>query len=127
MAQIPLTFSYLSLNGCVSVGTFTGESSSFRVDTAIIQKRLPVLHKYLNSDTERQLQALYALQALIVKLDQPPSEYELFFKLCCVPRLYTQTIVPFQYTCITQNHNFVSKQHLNLFKSVMVASDNWLK
>lgn len=54
----------------------TVESSSCRVDTAIIQKRLPVLHKYLNSDTERQLQALYALQALIVKLDQPPSEYK---------------------------------------------------
>ncbi|XP_053542081.1 eukaryotic translation initiation factor 4 gamma 3 isoform X3 [Ictalurus punctatus] len=55
------------------------ESSSCRVDTAIIQKRLPVLHKYLNSDTERQLQALYALQALIVKLDQPPNLLRMFF------------------------------------------------
>lgn len=44
------------------------------MDTAIIQQRLPVLLKYLNSDTERQLQALYALQALIVSLDQPPSK-----------------------------------------------------
>ncbi|XP_015813864.3 eukaryotic translation initiation factor 4 gamma 3 isoform X4 [Nothobranchius furzeri] len=50
------------------------ENASCRVDTAIIQKRLPVLLKYLNSDTERQLQALYALQALIVSLDQPPSK-----------------------------------------------------
>ncbi|CAB1353628.1 unnamed protein product, partial [Coregonus sp. 'balchen'] len=41
------------------------ESTSCRVDVAIIQRRLPVLLKYLNSDTERQLQALYALQALI--------------------------------------------------------------
>uniref|UniRef100_A0AAR2JE60 Eukaryotic translation initiation factor 4 gamma, 3a n=1 Tax=Pygocentrus nattereri TaxID=42514 RepID=A0AAR2JE60_PYGNA len=55
------------------------EKSSCRVDTAIIQKRLPVLHKYLNSDTERQLQALYALQALIVKLDQPPNLLRMFF------------------------------------------------
>ncbi|CAF90414.1 unnamed protein product, partial [Tetraodon nigroviridis] len=49
------------------------ENSSCRVDTATIQQRLPVLLKYLNSDTERQLQALYALQELIVSLDQPPS------------------------------------------------------
>lgn len=53
----------------------TDDNSNCRVDTAIIQQRLPVLLKYLNSDTERQLQALYALQALIVSLDQPPSEY----------------------------------------------------
>lgn len=52
----------------------TDENPNCRVDTAIIQKRLPVLLKYLNSDTERQLQALYALQALIVSLDQPPSK-----------------------------------------------------
>lgn len=69
-----------------AVCVYTGESSSCRVDTAIIQKRLPVLHKYLNSDTERQLQALYALQALIVKLDQPPSEYKLSFQLCSILR-----------------------------------------
>lgn len=50
------------------------DNTNCRVDTAIIQKRLPVLLKYLNSDTERQLQALYALQALIVTLDQPPSK-----------------------------------------------------
>ncbi|XP_051517230.1 eukaryotic translation initiation factor 4 gamma 3-like isoform X3 [Myxocyprinus asiaticus] len=55
------------------------EGSSCKVDTPIIQKRLPVLHKYLNSDTERQLQALYALQALIVKLDQPPNLLRMFF------------------------------------------------
>ncbi|XP_015230825.1 PREDICTED: eukaryotic translation initiation factor 4 gamma 3 isoform X3 [Cyprinodon variegatus] len=55
------------------------ENPSCRVDTAIIQKRLPVLLKYLNSDTERQLQALYALQALIVSLDQPPNLLRMFF------------------------------------------------
>ncbi len=56
---------------------WTDDNTNCRVDTAIIQRRLPVLLKYLNSDTERQLQALYALQALIVALDQPPSK-------CCI-------------------------------------------
>ncbi|MGH0146651.1 UNVERIFIED_CONTAM: hypothetical protein FKN15_022641 [Acipenser sinensis] len=56
-----------------------GDSTTSRVDTAIIQRRLPVLLKYLNSDTEKQLQALYALQALIVKLDQPPNLLRMFF------------------------------------------------
>ncbi|CAN9511950.1 unnamed protein product [Ophioblennius macclurei] len=55
------------------------DNASCRVDTAIIQRRLPVLLKYLNSDTERQLQALYALQALIVTLDQPPNLLRMFF------------------------------------------------
>ncbi|XP_056589766.1 eukaryotic translation initiation factor 4 gamma 3 isoform X10 [Triplophysa dalaica] len=55
------------------------EGSSCKMDTSMIQRRLPVLHKYLNSDTERQLQALYALQALIVKLDQPPNLLRMFF------------------------------------------------
>nr|XP_055040425.1 eukaryotic translation initiation factor 4 gamma 3 isoform X2 [Misgurnus anguillicaudatus] len=55
------------------------ESTSCRVDTAIIQRRLPILHKYFNSDTERQLQALYALQDLIVALDQPPNLLRMFF------------------------------------------------
>ncbi|XP_057702464.1 eukaryotic translation initiation factor 4 gamma 3 isoform X15 [Corythoichthys intestinalis] len=53
--------------------------SNCRVDTAIIKRRLPVLLKYLNSDTERQLQALYALQTLIVSLDQPPNLLRMFF------------------------------------------------
>lgn len=51
------------------------DSSSFRVDTAVIKQRVPILLKYLDSDTEKELQALYALQASIVKLDQPPSKY----------------------------------------------------
>ncbi|XP_075881122.1 eukaryotic translation initiation factor 4 gamma 3 isoform X2 [Nelusetta ayraudi] len=55
------------------------DNTNCRVDTVIIQKRLPVLLKYLNSDTERQLQALYALQALIVTLDQPPNLLRMFF------------------------------------------------
>uniref|UniRef100_A0A3Q0S187 Eukaryotic translation initiation factor 4 gamma 3 n=1 Tax=Amphilophus citrinellus TaxID=61819 RepID=A0A3Q0S187_AMPCI len=53
--------------------------AAVKVDTTMIQRRLPVLLKYLNSDTERQLQALYALQALIVALDQPPNLLRMFF------------------------------------------------
>ncbi|XP_076124918.1 eukaryotic translation initiation factor 4 gamma 3 isoform X3 [Alosa pseudoharengus] len=68
-----------SLMTAVCKAAVKDESSSCRVDTAIIQKRLPVLLKYLNSDTERQLQALYALQALIVTLDQPPNLLRMFF------------------------------------------------
>ncbi|XP_016138554.1 eukaryotic translation initiation factor 4 gamma 3 isoform X6 [Sinocyclocheilus grahami] len=55
------------------------EGSSYKVDLSIIKRRLPVLHKYLNSDTERQLQALYALQTFIVKLDQPANLLRMFF------------------------------------------------
>uniref|UniRef100_A0A4W3H6T3 Eukaryotic translation initiation factor 4 gamma, 3b n=1 Tax=Callorhinchus milii TaxID=7868 RepID=A0A4W3H6T3_CALMI len=54
-------------------------STFLRVDANIIQQRLRLLLKYLNSDTERELQALYALQALIVKLDQPPNLLRMFF------------------------------------------------
>ncbi|KAJ7306509.1 hypothetical protein JRQ81_009865 [Phrynocephalus forsythii] len=55
------------------------ESSSLRVDTAVIKQRVPILLKYLDSDTEKELQALYALQASIVKLDQPPNLLRMFF------------------------------------------------
>ena len=50
------------------------DCSTFRVDTAVIKQRVPILLKYLDSDTEKELQALYALQASIVKLDQPASK-----------------------------------------------------
>uniref|UniRef100_A0ABM5EK24 Eukaryotic translation initiation factor 4 gamma 3 isoform X3 n=1 Tax=Pogona vitticeps TaxID=103695 RepID=A0ABM5EK24_9SAUR len=55
------------------------ESSSLRVDTAVIKQRVPILLKYLDSDTEKELQALYALQASIVKLEQPPNLLRMFF------------------------------------------------
>ncbi|XP_070615475.1 eukaryotic translation initiation factor 4 gamma 3 isoform X4 [Erythrolamprus reginae] len=55
------------------------DSSSLRVDTTVIKRRVPILLKYLDSDTEKELQALYALQASIVKLDQPPNLLRMFF------------------------------------------------
>ncbi|XP_024126411.1 eukaryotic translation initiation factor 4 gamma 3 isoform X4 [Oryzias melastigma] len=68
-----------SLMTAVCKAAVKDENNCCRVDTAIIQRRLPVLLKYLNSDTERQLQALYALQALIVTLEQPPNLLRMFF------------------------------------------------
>lgn len=55
------------------------DCSTFRVDTAVIKQRVPILLKYLDSDTEKELQALYALQASIVKLDQPASKFPSWF------------------------------------------------
>ncbi|XP_029435031.1 eukaryotic translation initiation factor 4 gamma 3 isoform X2 [Rhinatrema bivittatum] len=68
-----------ALMTAVCTAAIIGDCSSFRVDTAIIKQRVPVLLKYLGSVTERELQALYALQALIVKLDQPPNLLRMFF------------------------------------------------
>lgn len=65
----------LSVHSLCLLLYWTDDNTNCRVDTAIIQRRLPVLLKYLNSDTERQLQALYALQELIVALDQPASRF----------------------------------------------------
>ncbi|KAI7795113.1 eukaryotic translation initiation factor 4 gamma 3 isoform X1 [Triplophysa rosa] len=68
-----------ALMTAVCKAAVTDESTSCRVDTAIIQRHLPILHKYFDSDTERQLQALYALQDLLVALDQPPNLLRMFF------------------------------------------------
>lgn len=45
----------------------------YRVDALVIRNQAKLLQKYLR-DEQKELQALYALQALVVKLDQPPSE-----------------------------------------------------
>ncbi|XP_048681355.2 eukaryotic translation initiation factor 4 gamma 3 isoform X33 [Caretta caretta] len=68
-----------ALMTAVCKAAITADSSSFRVDTAVIKQRVPILLKYLDSDTEKELQALYALQASIVKLDQPPNLLRMFF------------------------------------------------
>ncbi|NWS62139.1 IF4G3 factor, partial [Chunga burmeisteri] len=68
-----------ALMTAVCKAAIIADSSSFRVDTAVINQRVPILLKYLDSDTEKELQALYALQASIVKLDQPPNLLRMFF------------------------------------------------
>ncbi|XP_044885566.1 eukaryotic translation initiation factor 4 gamma 1 isoform X3 [Mauremys mutica] len=50
----------------------------YRVDTAVIKSRAKLLQKYV-SEEQKELQALYALQALVVKLDQPPNLLRMFF------------------------------------------------
>ncbi|XP_028342881.1 eukaryotic translation initiation factor 4 gamma 1 isoform X5 [Physeter macrocephalus] len=44
-----------------------------RVDVAVLKARAKLLQKYL-CDEQTELQALYALQALVVTLEQPPSK-----------------------------------------------------
>ncbi|XP_063173596.1 eukaryotic translation initiation factor 4 gamma 3 isoform X6 [Candoia aspera] len=68
-----------ALMTAVCKAALTVDSSSLRVDTAVIKRRVPILLKYLDADTEKELQALYALQASIVKLDQPPNLLRMFF------------------------------------------------
>ncbi|NXY53666.1 IF4G3 factor, partial [Callaeas wilsoni] len=68
-----------ALMTAVCKAAIIADSSSFRVDTTVIKQRVPILLKYLDSDTEKELQALYALQASIVKLDQPPNLLRMFF------------------------------------------------
>ncbi|XP_075426967.1 eukaryotic translation initiation factor 4 gamma 1 isoform X2 [Ascaphus truei] len=50
----------------------------YRVDVAAIHTRAKLLQKYLSDETG-ELQALYALQALVVNLDQPPNLLRMFF------------------------------------------------
>ncbi|XP_078522280.1 eukaryotic translation initiation factor 4 gamma 1 isoform X4 [Lissotriton helveticus] len=50
----------------------------YRVDIAVIRSRAKLLQKYF-SDEQKELQALYALQALVSKLDQPPNLLRMFF------------------------------------------------
>lgn len=57
--------------------TCTGENP-YKVDLEQIKQRAILLHKYL-SDEPKELQALYALQALMVQMEQPASEFLLIF------------------------------------------------
>lgn len=59
-----------------------------RVDVDIIKNRVKVLTKYLNSDPQRELQALYALQALMAILEQPASLLRTFFDV-----LYDEDVI----------------------------------
>ncbi|XP_048672101.1 eukaryotic translation initiation factor 4 gamma 3 isoform X9 [Marmota marmota marmota] len=68
-----------ALMTAVCKAAIIADCCTFRVDTAVIKQRVPILLKYLDSDTEKELQALYALQASIVKLDQPANLLRMFF------------------------------------------------
>ncbi|CAN2387968.1 Eukaryotic translation initiation factor 4 gamma 3 [Pristimantis euphronides] len=68
-----------ALMTAVCKAALIGDCSSCRVDTTFLKQKVPVLLKYMDTNVERELQALYALQALIVKLDQPPNLLRMFF------------------------------------------------
>ncbi|KAH0624209.1 hypothetical protein JD844_007753 [Phrynosoma platyrhinos] len=59
----------LMMSVCHSAVVF---ENPYRMDSAVIKSRAKMLQKYL-SDENKELQALYALQALVVKLDQPAT------------------------------------------------------
>lgn len=46
----------------------------YKVDGEQIKQRAKLLQRYLK-DEQRELQALYALQAMMVQMEQPPSEW----------------------------------------------------
>nr|KAF6443609.1 eukaryotic translation initiation factor 4 gamma 3 [Molossus molossus] len=73
------TFLRALMTAVCKAAIIIADCSTFRVDTAVIKQRVPILLKYLDSDTEKELQALYALQASIVKLDQPANLLRMFF------------------------------------------------
>ncbi|XP_029111212.1 eukaryotic translation initiation factor 4 gamma 1 isoform X2 [Scleropages formosus] len=50
----------------------------YKVDAVQITQRAKLLQKYL-SDEQKELQALYALQALMVKMEQPANLLRMFF------------------------------------------------
>ncbi|XP_036303064.1 eukaryotic translation initiation factor 4 gamma 1 isoform X5 [Pipistrellus kuhlii] len=52
--------------------------TTLRVDVAVLKARAKLLQKYL-CDEQKELQALYALQALVVTLEQPPNLLGMFF------------------------------------------------
>ncbi|XP_072111343.1 eukaryotic translation initiation factor 4 gamma 1-like [Mobula birostris] len=81
----PLFIRALMKSVCHSAVVF---ENPVRVDTDIIQNRVKVLTKYLNSDPQRELQALYALQALMAILEQPANLLRTFFDV-----LYDEDVI----------------------------------
>ncbi|XP_067898418.1 eukaryotic translation initiation factor 4 gamma 1a isoform X2 [Heterodontus francisci] len=81
----PLFIRALMKSVCHSAVVF---ENPVRVDVEVIQNRVKVLTKYLNSDPQRELQALYALQALMAKLEQPPNLLRTFFDV-----LYDEDVI----------------------------------
>lgn len=53
---------------------FPAGENPYKVDSEQIKMRVKLLQKYLK-DEQKELQALYALQALMVQMEQPASEF----------------------------------------------------
>jgi len=63
----------------VCSSAITGSSSSAAVDTQKLTKRVDLLQRYLDHNDTLELQALYALQALVHKLEHPPGVLRTLF------------------------------------------------
>uniref|UniRef100_A0A4W3HXD9 Eukaryotic translation initiation factor 4 gamma 1 n=1 Tax=Callorhinchus milii TaxID=7868 RepID=A0A4W3HXD9_CALMI len=82
--QIPLTMLIRALMKCICHSAVVCKYKTVQ----LIQNRAKVLQKYLNADPQRELQALYALQALMVVLEQPPNLLRTFFDV-----LYDEDVI----------------------------------
>ena len=70
-----------ALMTAVCSSSITGEGSSCKVDTERLKKRSILLQRFLDHDAKLELQALYALQALIHRLVHPTGDH---FQIICV-------------------------------------------
>lgn len=61
------------------MGKLPAGENPYKVDGEKIKTRAKLLQKYLK-DEQKELQALYALQALMVQMEQPASEFLFFFE-----------------------------------------------
>jgi translation initiation factor 4G len=68
-----------ALMTAICTSAITGEGTQCRVDEEKVKKRLVLLLKYLDHKETLELQALYALQALVHRLEHPPSVLRTFF------------------------------------------------
>ena len=64
---------------------FPGDGSNIRVEPKEVSKRHDLLQKYLDHQADSELQALYALQALVTKLKHPAGKFHIFS--------FTQTVL----------------------------------
>lgn len=62
----------------ISLKYLPAGENPYKVDSEKIKQRAKLLQKYLK-DEQKELQALYALQALMVQMEQPASKYFFFF------------------------------------------------
>ncbi|XP_052081892.1 eukaryotic translation initiation factor 4 gamma 1-like isoform X1 [Mytilus californianus] len=68
-----------ALMTAVCSSAITGRGNSAKVDATRITARGVILQKYLDHQAEFELQALYALQALVHKLEHPPGVLRTLF------------------------------------------------
>ncbi|XP_064642911.1 eukaryotic translation initiation factor 4 gamma 1-like isoform X3 [Lineus longissimus] len=63
----------------VCASAIEGSGATSKLDDTLLKKRSVVLQKYLDHQADLELQALYALQALVNSLEHPPGLMQMFF------------------------------------------------